>query len=202
LSSAIGAALGFLAACLQRFCSESATYAGHGWLYSELSGIANLIELERAMLRKSIITIVGGSILICVLLMVFEPVQAYATLGPIDDFPIYLDSSNVRHNGQAMHYVVLRKIEPHELEDFYIAALAKRDWHMQPTTINQPPASLRFRHASITGIVELTISHHHGGYQPDWSEVDARYVDAQLRPVTAPPLNIRWHVNRFGCGGA
>ena len=71
------------------------------------------------MLSKGLIALVGGSVLICVLLMVFEPVQAYATLGPIDDFPIYLNSSHVRHNGQAIHYALLERLEPDELEAFY-----------------------------------------------------------------------------------
>ena len=154
------------------------------------------------MLRKLMITIVGGSFLIFVLLMVFEPVQAYAALGPIDDFPIYLDSSNVRHNGQALHYYLLQPLEPRELEDFYLNALAKRNWYLQATTLNQPAISMRFEHASIKGFVELTISHHAGGCQPDWSEVYARYVDPQSTPVAAPTLNIRWRVNRFGCDRA
>ncbi len=150
------------------------------------------------MLKKSIIAIIGGSVLILVLLIVFEPFQAYAALGPIDDFPIYAGSSNLRHNGQAVHYVLLNPCVGSELKKFYINALTQRDWHLRPTLANQPAGSMRFEHSSIKGFVELTISHH-GGCRLGWNEVYARYVDPRL-PVTANPnQNVIWIGTRLNC---
>ncbi len=96
------------------------------------------------MLRKWISAIIGGSVLILVLLMVFDSLQAYAALGPIDDFPIYADSADLLHNGQALYYVVLKRPVNNEIKDFYIKALAQRGWHLQPSVTNHLHAFMRF----------------------------------------------------------
>lgn len=148
------------------------------------------------MLRKWIIASIGGIILILVLLMVFDSFRSYVVLGPIDDFPIYTGSSNLHHNGQAVHYVLLKIESP--LEKFYINALAQRDWHLQPALANQPHGLMRFEHPSINGVVELTLSHH-GGCKLGWSEVYARYVDPRLPITPNPNKHVVWHGTRLLC---
>ncbi|WP_110517286.1 hypothetical protein [Herpetosiphon llansteffanensis] len=76
--------------------------------------------------------------------MVFDSLQAYAALGPIDDFPIYADSADLLHNGQALYYVVLKRPVNNEIKDFYIKALAQRGWHLQPSVTNHLHAFMRF----------------------------------------------------------
>ncbi|MFD3165870.1 hypothetical protein [Herpetosiphon sp. NSE202] len=150
------------------------------------------------MLRKWISASIGGSILILVLLMVFDSFRSYVVLGPIDDFPIYADSSSLLHNGQAVHYVVLKRHVNNEIKDFYIKALAQRDWHLQPALSKHPNRLMRFEHSSIKGVIELSISEH-GRCKLARSEVYARYVDPRLPITPNPNKHVVWHGTRLLC---